>query len=105
MEKYGDDPIKVPRFEESQGFYTTKQRSAMMSKIRGKDTKPELLFRKGLTKLGIKYRINFKGLPGKPDISNKKRKLVVFIDGEFWHGHDWDIKKTKIKQGFLDSKN
>lgn len=68
-----------------------------MSKIRGKDTKPELLFRKGLTKLGIRYRINFKGLPGKPDISNKKRKLVVFIDGEFWHGHDWDIKKTKIK--------
>ncbi|HNP18216.1 MAG TPA: very short patch repair endonuclease [Fulvivirga sp.] len=97
MNSHYEKPIKVPRFEEAQGFYTTKKRSSIMSKIRGRNTKPELRFRKGLSELGIRYRINFKGLPGKPDISNMSKKFVVFIDGEFWHGRDWETKKAKIK--------
>jgi DNA mismatch endonuclease, patch repair protein len=97
MENHYEKPIKVPRFKESAGFYTTKKRSHIMSQIKGKGTKPELIFRKGLSKIGIRYRINFKGLPGKPDISNKTKKFVVFIDGEFWHGHNWKTKKSKIK--------
>ena len=95
--EYPDEPIKVPRFEESAGFYTSKQRSQMMSKIRSKNTKPELIFRKALWSEGVKYRINYKGLPGKPDISNKAQMFVVFIDGEFWHGYNWEEKKLKIK--------
>lgn len=95
--KYPSAPIKVPRFEESAGFYTTKERSKMMSKIKSQNTKPELIFRKGLWVSGVRYRINDKSLPGKPDISNKSRKFVVFIDGEFWHGFNWEEKKNTIK--------
>jgi len=68
-----------------------------MSKIKGKDTKPELMFRKALFKKGIRYRVDCKKLPGKPDIANIVRKFVVFIDGEFWHGFNWNEKKKKIK--------
>ncbi|MEW7289645.1 very short patch repair endonuclease [Aquimarina sp. 2304DJ70-9] len=92
-----EDKIKVPRFKESEGFYTTAQRSAHMSKIKSKNTKPELSLRKELFRQGVRFRIDYKGLPGKPDISNKSKKFVVFIDGEFWHGHNWEEKKKKIK--------
>jgi DNA mismatch endonuclease, patch repair protein len=94
---YPELEIKVPRFEEALGFYTTRQRSEAMSKIRNKNTMPEIAFRKSLWKAGIRFRVHVKGLPGKPDISNKSKKFVVFIDGEFWHGHDWKIKKAAIK--------
>jgi len=87
--------IKVPRFNEAAGFYTTKQRSQAMSRIKGKNTKPEVLLRKTLFACGIHFRINDRSLPGKPDISNKKRKFVVFVDGEFWHGHNWKEKRDK----------
>jgi DNA mismatch endonuclease, patch repair protein len=94
---YGEKPIKVPRFTESAGFYTSRERSRVMSKIRGKNTKPELMFRHALYHHGVRYRVDYKGLPGKPDISNKSKKFVVFIDGEFWHGYNWEEKKHKIK--------
>lgn len=67
-----------------------------MSRIRGKDTKPELLFRRALWRKGIRYRIK-SDLPGKPDVSIKKYKLAVFIDGEFWHGYNWNERKHTIK--------
>jgi DNA mismatch endonuclease (patch repair protein) len=95
--RYKSKKIIVPRFEESQGFYTTKERSRLMSKIRGKDTKPEILFRKELWRLGIRYRKHSKKIPGNPDILIKKYKMVIFIDGEFWHGYNWKEKKKKIK--------
>ena len=68
-----------------------------MSKIRGKNTKPEMLFRKMLWKKGVRYRVNNKKLPGKPDISILKYKLAIFIDGEFWHGYNWNERKKTIK--------
>lgn len=68
-----------------------------MSKIKGKNSKPELLFRKALWAKGIRYRINNKSLPGKPDISIKKYKLIIFIDGEFWHGYNWEERRETIK--------
>jgi DNA mismatch endonuclease (patch repair protein) len=88
---------KVVKFKEEYGFYTTKARSEIMKKIPGKNTKPELKFRKALWSTGLRYRVNNRGLPGTPDISIKKYKLAVFIDGEFWHGHNWKEKKNKIK--------
>ncbi len=98
MVKYEDEKtIKVPRFSDVEGFYTTKSRSKLMARIKGKNTQPELLFRKELWKRGIRYRIDYKKLPGKPDIVNKKYKLVIFIDGGFWHGFNWQEKKNKIK--------
>ncbi|MCF6294550.1 MAG: very short patch repair endonuclease [Flavobacteriaceae bacterium] len=68
-----------------------------MSKIRGKNTKPEMLFRKALWHKGVRYRINNKKLPGKPDVSIQKYKLAIFIDGGFWHGYNWNEKKETIK--------
>ena len=94
---YEEPKIKVPRFNEASGFYTTKKCSKIMSKIRGKNSKPELLFRKALWAKGIRYRVNNTQLPGKPDISIKKYKLAIFIDGEFWHGYNWDERKETIK--------
>lgn len=95
--EYSENRIKVLRFEESNGFYTTPQRSKLMSKIKSKDTKPEILFRKELWNAGIRYRKHNKKLPGNPDIVNKKFKLIIFIDGEFWHGYNWSEKKKKLK--------
>lgn len=97
MKNYPENQIIVPRFNEDNGFYTTKERSKLMSKIKGVDTKPELKLKKALWKLGYRYRKNVKQLPGKPDIVFKKYKLVVFVDGEFWHGYEWEAKRQKIK--------
>ncbi|RZK51538.1 MAG: very short patch repair endonuclease, partial [Pedobacter sp.] len=82
--------IQVPKFEESAGFYTTKQRSKIMSKIRGKNSKPEMLLRKALWSNNIRFRIHRKDLPGKPDLVIDKYRLAIFVDGDFWHGYQWD---------------
>jgi DNA mismatch endonuclease (patch repair protein) len=63
-------------------------RSYNMSRVRGKDTKPELLVRKFLFSEGFRYRLHGKNLPGTPDIILKKYKTVIFINGCFWHGHE-----------------
>lgn len=59
-----------------------------MSKIRSKNTKPEILLRKALFAKGYRYRINDKKMPGKPDIVLPKYKTAIFVNGCFWHGHD-----------------
>ena len=63
-------------------------RSYNMSKIKGKDTKPEMLVRKFLFANGFRYRLHDKKLPGKPDIVLTKYKTVIFVHGCFWHGHE-----------------
>lgn len=65
---------------------TPEQRRKNMQNIRSKNTKPELLLRKALYQLGIRYRIHVKDVLGKPDICIKKYKLAIFIDSDFWHG-------------------
>lgn len=67
---------------------TPTQRHLNMSHIRSVNTKPELVLRHALWRLGLRYRINDKRLPGKPDIVLPKFKTVVFVNGCFWHGHD-----------------
>jgi len=94
---YSEERIKVPRFNEESGFYTTPERSKIMGKIRGKNTKPELAFRKALYAAGYRYRIDYRKLIGRPDIVLKKYKTVIFIDGEYWHGYNWAERKPKIK--------
>lgn len=63
-------------------------RSYNMSRIKGKNTKPELIVRKYLFAHGFRYKLHDKSLPGKPDIVLPKYKTVIFINGCFWHGHD-----------------
>ena len=65
-----------------------KTRSYNMSRIKGKNTKPEEIVRKYLFSQGFRYRKNDKKLPGTPDIVLPKYKTVVFVNGCFWHGHD-----------------
>jgi DNA mismatch endonuclease (patch repair protein) len=68
-------------------------RSRMMSGIRGKNTQPELLIRRGLFALGYRYRIHSRSLPGKPDLVLAKHRIVVFVNGCFWHGHNCSLFK------------
>ena len=63
------------------------KRSWMMSRIKGRDTKPEMLIRKALHRRGFRFRLHVKALPGKPDIVLKKYKAAVFVHGCFWHRH------------------
>ncbi|MER9102679.1 very short patch repair endonuclease [Mesorhizobium sp. M0848] len=58
-----------------------------MSRIRGRDTKPELMLRRELFARGLRYRLHDKGLPGRPDLVVTSRRAVIFIHGCFWHGH------------------
>lgn len=74
---------------------TTPYRSKMMSKIRSTGGKTEVLLAKMLWHREVRYRRNFKKLPGKPDIAITKYKIAVFVDGEFWHGWDWENQKQK----------
>ena len=64
----------------------------IMSSIKSRDTEPELMLRKALWQKGMRYRINYKKLPGKPDIVFTKAKIAVFCDGDFWHGHNWALR-------------
>ena len=68
--------------------FTPEQRHYCMSRVHSKNTKPELLVRKWLWQHGIRYRLNVKDIPGRPDIVLRKHKTVIFINGCFWHGHD-----------------
>lgn len=74
-------------------------RSYIMSCVKSKNTKPEIIVRKFLYKIGYRYRINFKKLPGSPDIVFQKYRVAIFINGCFWHGHQnckrFRIPKTK----------
>ena len=67
---------------------TREQRHKCMSRIRSKNTKPELLVRHHLFAHGFRYRINVKRLPGTPDIVLRKYRTVIFVNGCFWHGHE-----------------
>lgn len=64
----------------------------IMSSIKSKDTAPELLLIKSLCKMKLRYRKNYKELPGKPDIVFLKAKIAIFCDGDFWHGHNWALR-------------
>jgi DNA mismatch endonuclease (patch repair protein) len=68
--------------------YPPEKRSAVMRRVKGRDTSPELKVRKALTALGARYRLHRKDLPGNPDIVLPGRKLALFVHGCFWHGHD-----------------
>lgn len=75
-------------------------RSRIMSRIRGKNTGPEMRVRKALTALGYRYRIHARGLPGTPDLLFARRKKVVRVNGCFWHGHYCKTKVPASNQGF-----
>jgi DNA mismatch endonuclease (patch repair protein) len=74
-----------------------KERSINMSKIKSNDTLPEIRIRKALWKLGYRYRLHYKKLPGKPDIVIVRDKIAIFVHGCFWHRHKNCIEASKPK--------
>lgn len=78
---------------------TPAQRKKNMRSIKSKDTKIEVILRKALWSKGYRYRKNYKKLPGNPDIALTKYKLVIFCDGEFFHGKDWEVLKPRLEKG------
>lgn len=74
--------------------FSKEKRSEIMSKIKGKDTKPEKIVRSLLHSMGYRFRIHRKDLPGNPDIVLPKYKTVIFIHGCFWHGHDCKVSRV-----------
>lgn len=78
---------------------TPEQRRKNMQHIRSKDTKIEIVLRKALWRKGYRYRKNYKGLPGKPDIALTKYKIAIFCDSEFFHGKDWEVLKPRLLRG------
>ena len=79
------------------------QRHANMAAIRSKDTKPEMIVRRGLWKRGFRYRLNHKRLPGHPDLVLRKYRTCIFVNGCFWHGHN--VALPQIDNGQLTIDN
>lgn len=77
-----------------------------MSRVRSKDTLPELAVRKALHALGFRYRLHAKGLPGKPDIVFSGRRKVIFVHGCYWHGHHcrFGLAQSKSNVAFWEKK-
>ncbi len=67
--------------------FSREKRSQIMSRVSGKNTKPELIVRSSLHNMGYRFRLHRSDLPGKPDITLPKFKKVIFVHGCFWHGH------------------
>lgn len=68
--------------------FTPAERSAVMRRVKSKGTSAELKVRKALTRIGLRYRLHRKDLPGSPDVAFPGRRLALFVHGCFWHGHD-----------------
>lgn len=81
--------------------FTPTQRHLVMSHIRSRNTKPELKVRKWLWSHGYRYRLNVKGVPGRPDIVMRRYRTAIFVNGCFWHGHEgcekFKMPKTNVE--------
>lgn len=89
---------RAPRYH---GFTPSSARASEAARgaSRKADTKPELLLRRALWRKGFRYRKNRADLPGAPDIVFPGARVIVFVDGDFWHGRDWKTRKAKLRQG------
>lgn len=78
-------------------YDTNEATSKRMANVSLKGGKAEAALSKALWREGIRYRKNYRKLPGSPDIAITKYKVAVFVDGEFWHGENWEERKSKLK--------
>lgn len=81
-----------------QKLETTPEISKRMSHVRLKRGKAEVALARSLWRNGVHYRYNYKKLPGSPDIAITRYKIAIFIDGEFWHGYDWENRKQRLQR-------
>lgn len=82
---------------------TPQHRHKRMSAIHSKDTKPEMIVRKGLWKRGFRYRLNHRRLPGHPDLVLKKYRTCIFVNGCFWYGHNVALPQMKNGEWIIDN--
>lgn len=83
--------------------FTKRQRSYIMSRVKGANTTPELMFRKSLYSKGLRYRLHY-NIPGKPDIALASRKVAIFIDGCFWHKCPKCFRAPKSNKRYWEAK-
>ena len=76
---------------------TTPEISKRMATVHLKRGKAEMFLAKRLWHLGYRYRLNYRKLPGSPDIAITRHQVAIFVDGEFWHGKNWDERKARLK--------
>ena len=80
-------------------FMSKETRSRVMSRIRGRDTKPEMIVRRYLHSRGLRYSLHVRKLPGRPDLVFRSRKIAIFVHGCFWHGHEgcqsWKMPQSR----------
>ena|SRR4028119_2099008 len=88
---------KAPNFKHYRA--SSEQASKALAKVKGTETKGEKLLRSTLWKLGFRFRKNVRNLPGKPDIVFPTERIVVFCDGDFWHGRKWRKDKQRLAAG------
>ena len=79
------------------------KRHANMAAIRSKDTKPEMIVRRGLWRRGFRYRLNYKRLPGHPDLVLRKYRTCIFVNGCFWHGHNVALPQVESEKEIVNS--
>ena len=93
---YPDVNLSEPRWD----IMSSEKRSALMARIHGKDTGPEMIVRRLLHSLGYRFRLHSRDLPGRPDIVFRSRRVAVFVHGCFWHRHDCGLAympKTRLQ--------
>jgi DNA mismatch endonuclease (patch repair protein) len=95
MKKHQNE-MKVPRFT---GSASSERASRVKQRTPGRDTIPEVLLRRALWACGLRYRKDLRSLSGRPDIVFTRARVVVFCDGDFWHGKDWPTRKRKLLRG------
>jgi len=88
---------KVPRYSQFQP--ASPLASAIKRRNRATNTNPEVLLRRELFRLGLRYRLHDATLPGKPDLIFRRARVVVFVDGDFWHGRNWSARRTRLARG------
>lgn len=90
--------IRAPRYTGLMPA-STKASAAARGASRKSNTKPEIALRRALWRAGLRFRRNVTGLPGEPDVVFKGARVIVFCDGNFWHGKDWETRKQKLLRG------
>jgi len=95
MEGDANSPRKTPSFK---GLKPSSEAASRVKRANGKrDTKPELLLRRALWAIGLRYRKHLGGLPGNPDVVFPGARVVVFSDGDFWHGRNWAVLQEQLR--------
>jgi DNA mismatch endonuclease, patch repair protein len=96
------DPSE-PSQRSAPSFAGRQSASALASRIKQRNrkvgTKAEMALRRALRRLGLRYRINQKDLPGSPDLVFRRQRVAVFVDGDFWHGRNWAERKERLRSG------